>query len=183
MVKSTLTNVLYLLIGVGLGYLLFYLNRCDNNKGGEPVVVTKTVVDTVVYTVKVDVPKYVTKYVTKTDSAYITVIDSIEKWANVYIPDTTHIPINQYRDSIKTDEYKFDYTIETWGHLVYFDPKFTIYQKRPVIIQTPKPKWMVSGAVSQNATFKLGLGYKGITVEGEFNKKFKQLFIGKQFVF
>tara|TARA_R110000868_G_scaffold320909_17_gene581967 strand:+ start:1112 stop:1660 length:549 start_codon:yes stop_codon:yes gene_type:complete len=182
-VKGTLTNILYLLIGVGLGYLLFYLNRCDSNKKVEPLVVTKTVVDTVVYTIKVEVPKYQTKYITRTDSAYVTVIDSIEKWTNVYIPDTTHIPINQYRDSIITDEYEFDYTIETFGHLIKFDPKFTVYEKRPVIIQNPKPKWMISGAMSQNATFKLGLGYKGVVVEGEFNKKFKQLFIGKQFVF
>jgi hypothetical protein len=183
MMKNVLTNVFCLLIGVGIGYLLFYLNRFGSNKEDAPVVVTKTVVDTMVYTIKVDVPKYVTKYVTRTDSAYVTVFDSIDKWTNVYIPDTTPVPINQYRDSIKTDDYRFDYCIETFGHLIYFDPKFTVYEKRPVVVQIPKPKWMVSGAVSQNATFKLGLGYKGVTLEGEFDSKFKQLFIGKQFVF
>ncbi len=181
--KNTITNVLYLFMGVGLGYLLFYLNRCDSNKGDKPIVLPSPLVDTIVHTVKVDVPKYATKYVTRTDSIYVTVFDSIERWTNVYIIDTIPIAINQYKDSIKTEEYKFNYTIETLGHLIHFDPKFTVYEKRPVVIQTPKPKWMISGAVSQNATFKLGIGYKGIIIEGEFDKNFKQLFIGKQFVF
>jgi len=175
------TNIIYLVVGIGLGYLLFYLNRCG--KTDTPTVITKTVVDTIVHTVEVEIPKYRTKYVTRTDSVYSTVFDSIEKWTNVYIPDTTQVAINQYQDSIKTEDYRFDYTIETFGHLLYFDPKFTVYEKRPVIIQRPKPKWMISGAVSQNANFKLGLGFKGVTVEGEFGKKFKQLYIGKQFVF
>ena len=177
-----LTNIIYLIVGMGLGYLLFYLNRCDN-KSQQPVVETKTVVDTFVYTVQVEIPKYKTKYITKTDSIYTTVFDSIQRWSNVYIHDTTKIEVNQYQDSVKTEDYRFDYTIETLGHLVYFDHKFTVYEKRPVIIKKPKPLWMVSGAVSQNANFKLGLGYKGVTVEGEFGKKFKQIYIGKQFIF
>jgi hypothetical protein len=171
-----------LLVGVGLGYLLFYLNKCDSTTVVTKVE-TKTVVDTVSYTVKVEVPKYRTKYVTRTDSAYVVVFDSIEKWSNVYIPDTTKIPVNEYQDSVKTDDYRFDYTIETLGQLIHFDPRFTVYEKKPVVIERPKPRWMVSGAVSQNATFKLGFGYKGVTLEGEFGKKFKQLYIGKQFVF
>jgi len=181
--KNTFINILYLIVGVGLGYLLFYLNKCDSGKTETPTVITKTVVDTFVYTVQVEVPKYRTKYITRTDSAYVTVFDSIERWSKVYLPDTTPVAINQYQDSIKTEDYRFDYTIGTLGHLIYFDPKFTVYENRPVIIQRPKPKWMISGAVSQNANFKLGLGFKGVTVEGEFGRKFKQLYIGKQFVF
>lgn len=177
-----LTNIIYLIVGIGLGYLLFYLNRCDN-KSQQPVVETKTVVDTFVYTVRVEVPKYRTKYITRTDSIYTTVFDSIEIWSNIYVQDTAKVAINQYQDSVKTDDYRFDYTIETLGYLLKVEPKFTAYEKRPIIIKKPKPLWMISGAVSQNASFKLGFGYSGIIVEGEFGRKFKQLYIGKQFTF
>lgn len=179
--KNIITNIVYLLVGISLGYLVFALNRCEDANPEEQKVEVR--VDTVVHEVVVEIPKYTTKYVTRTDVKYETVFDSIEKWTNVYLPDTSKVAINKYQDSVKTEDYRLDYTIETLGHLVYFDPKFTVYEKRPVVITNPKPKWMVSGAVSQNATFKLGLGYKGVTVEGEFNKKFKQIYIGKQFVF
>lgn len=183
--KTIITNVAYLLIGLVIGYLTTYYDRCSKTHTEDTITteIIDTVPDTVVYRVKVEVPKYKIKYVNVTDSVYITVIDSIEKWTNVYIPDTTNIQLNEYIDSVKTSEYRFDYVIDTWGHLVKFDPKITVYENRPIFIKTEKPNWMISGAVSNNATVKLGLGYRGITVEGEIGRKIKQLYIGKQFLF
>jgi hypothetical protein len=180
--KNTITNILYLIVGVGLGYLIFYLHRC-NGKVEAIKQDTKNDIDTVYYPIKVEIPKYHTKYVSRTDSFYSTIIDSIEKVTTLYLSDTTKIPINVYLDSIKTDDYRFDYKIETLGHLIQFEPNMTLYEKKPLSVVPPKPRWMVSGAVSNNITFKLGVGYRGVTLEGEFDKNFKQIYIGKQFIF
>lgn len=180
MVKNVLTNALYFLVGIGVGYLVFTLRKCEPIQD-KPIVVTKT--DTIVNVVKVKVPKYKEIYVSRTDTLYSTVFDSIEKWSYITIPDSSTIQLNQYIDSVKTEDYRFDYQIMTLGDLIRFDPKFTIYQKTKNVTTKTYPKWMVSGALSTRGHFKVGVGYKGWTIETELSDGFEQIYFGKQYNF
>lgn len=176
--KTVLINILYLICGIGIGYLLFTLNKCEKVQTTE----TTIRVDTIIHEVQVTVPQYKTIYVNRTDTLLSVLYDSIISEYCIYLKDTTNVPVNEYQDSIKTDDYRFDYTIHTLGLLLDFKPKFTLYQKQ-TSQPYKKPNWMLSGAVSNELNWKVGAGYQGWTVEGVFRPKFKELYIGKQITF
>lgn len=178
MVKRILINFVWFLLGAGLMYVVLLFNKC-NSDIYVPDISPK--VDTIVQIVEVKIPKYKTVYVSRVDTMYKTVFDSIEKLSYINIPDSTTIALNQYIDSIKTENYKFEYEIMTLGDLIKFDPKFTIYQKPK--INKVYPKWMVSGALSTRGHFKAGFGYKGWTVETELSDRVEQIYFGRQYTF
>jgi len=139
-----------------------------------------------------EVPVYVPVVKTKTE------IDSVllEKFTVIYKIDTTFIDtsynmvINQYQDSVITNEYSLKYKAETLGYLTNFGAEVIVTKDSTVRTTTKliKPKFCAQVGLSNLFQPKIGLGYKGWIFEAEFtpiNEKFKfnQFFITKQFSF
>lgn len=178
--KTLLYSVIFLLLGILLGWV----GHCTYQP--KEVVSEGDIVriDTIVKVVNVEVPKPIIRYRYLTDTLIQLVNNEI--LVEVYSKDTINmVQTNVYHDSIVDPDYKLDYEIETLGELLKFTPRLDIYQRTitQTNIKLTRPKWMVGGAFSSNANFKVGLGYKGWTTEVEFKNKLNQVWLGKQFNF
>lgn len=180
MVKQVIQNILFLIVGLIIGYCV----GCNKqNVNVEKIVETKIKIDTFVKEIKVDVTKI------KHDVVYISLMDTLLQQVpltdTVYVPDFSHdsIPINVYTGTEETNEFKLEYEVKTLGQMLSFKPTVTTFQKTVTEIKKVQPKWMISGAISNNLNYKLGFGYRGWTVEGVLGKNNRELYIGKQFNF
>ncbi len=172
-------NIACILIGFAIGYFSGCGSKLDIIETEK--VVTK--IDTVRETVEVKVPEYRTRYIEITDTLELERIDSIFTDVIHGIEDGDSIPVNVYSDSISDPRYKLKYNISTIGFLNSFNYELETYNDTKVIYKKVNPKWSVSGAVSNELNWKLGLGYQGWQVEGVLGKNRRELFIGKQFNF
>lgn len=148
------------------------------NSKPNPIQIIET--EKIVYdTVTIPIPK--TKYLYKHDTILRTIRDSFlrEIVRNTPVDSLVPIPLNEYIDSIKNSDYVLKYKVQTFGEMVGFDYSLSFIPRVP---QKAK-SWMVGVAVSDRLNYKCGVGYKGWTVESEFNKNltFNQVYFGKQF--
>lgn len=173
-------NVLFLIVGCFIGWGLHCIG-----KPKESVLETNVVrFDTIVEEVYTKVPMKEQIYISKTDTLFRSIHDTtlIERFKT----DTTSdlVLINSYKDSINSDNFKLEYEILTLGELIKFTPTITTFYSTPEpLVKKVKPKWMISGAVSNKQNMKVGVGYRGITFETEFSNKFNQFFVGYQYQF
>lgn len=166
-----------------MGILLGWVGHCSYKPKESPVEVISVRTDTIVNVVEVKVPVPEQIYVTITDSILQYVTN--ERLVQIYTDTSGKVQTNMYIDSISDTDYKLKYQIQTLGELLSFSPELEIYKKTETVVRNKylRPKWMVGGAFSSNANFKVGLGYKGWTVETEFRNKINQVWLGKQFNF
>ena len=181
--KTFLYYICFLIVGFIIGYFV----GCSNNSKLDIITAEKieTKIDTVEKIVNVKIPVPITKYIYQTDSITNYCIDSFFVDVIHRIENEDSIPVNVYQDSISDPDYKLKYNIETIGFLNSFKYDLNVYSKTELVTRTKlkKPNWMISGAVSNELNWKIGAGFKGWTIEGEFDRNFNQLFIGKQFTF
>jgi hypothetical protein len=172
-------NIIFLIVGVLLGWMVTYILRPEIKPVERIVVRTDTIVDKVV--VKVPVPTVVVKKLTDTLVQKIT----NERLVEIYKVEDDYVMINRYADSTQNADYKFRYEIETIGELLSFKPEITTYRKTETetIIKQVSTKWIVSSALSNRGHFKVGLGYKGWFVDTELSHKFEQVYVGYQYHF
>lgn len=89
------------------------------------------------------------------------------------------IPVNVYADSVVQDDVRLDYTIETAGLLLRFEP---IISYKPISCVV-RP-WTVGLGVSTRMNWKASLGRSGWLVEAEFGRSgFNEIYLTKQFNF
>ena len=177
MVKQVLTNLLFLSIGLLIGYIAGCNQKVKiitNDK-------VTTIVDTIVHTIDVKVPdiKKETVYISTTDTLVNLLTDTL--YSNVFLKDS--IPINIYTGQVDSSDFRLEYEVKTIGELLSFKPIITTFPRTEVYYYKTKPKWMISGAISNRLNYKLGVGYKGWMLESEFKKGLNQVYIGKQFIF
>lgn len=177
MVKNIIYSVVFLFVGTFIGWV----GHCTYQ--GKESVIERNVVrfDTIVKEVKVKVPERKIVYISKTDTLLKNITN--ERLITEYCTDTITemVATNLYEDSIFTNDFRFDYQIQTLGDLIKFDPKFIIYP-RPCPTYK-KPKWSVVGGISNRGNFKFGVGYKGWLTEIEMKENFNQVFFGYQYNF
>jgi len=174
-------QVFQIILSLGIGILIGYFIGCDGKVKAvekEKIIIK---IDTFVQTVQVKVPVPITRYITETDSIFKFITDSI--YLDRYVDKDEPIPVNQYQDSISTEDYKLKYDIATIGQLLDFKYDLSIYKKTETITKFKPTKWTVSSAISTRGNFKVGLGYKGWIAEVEFQKQLNQVWLGKQFNF
>ena len=180
MLKTIFQNICFLIVGLILGWILGCNQREVKIQKEEKILIKY---DTIQKTTVVEIPKPEVKYLVVTDSFFNLITDTcfIEK----VVSRGDSVRINVYKDSILDQDYALNYEISTFGQLLDFKYDLDLYSKTETIIKTQKikPKWMISGSISNRLNYKLGLGYKGWTIEGEFKKNLNQIYIGKQFNF
>jgi len=178
MVKDTIRNILFLAVGIAIGYF----SGC--NAGVKTVTerINNIVVDTLLVPIKVKVPitKVKTEYVWQTDTITERLTDSC--FIEVVKNNPMEIPINVYSDTIETDEYTFGYYVGTVGEMMEFYPEIRC---KPLvrILEPPAKNWTASFGVSSKLNCKVGLGYKGWMLEGDFRERLNHVYISKQFHF
>ena len=109
---------------------------------------------------------------------YLTLLDSVWLYDTMY----ADIPINRYNDSIIKDDIRLDYEIETLGFLTAFRPIITSKFKCP---EFKDKNISIQFGVGNKLDWKVGGGYKGWLIDGQFNKdgNFDQIYLTKQFRF
>lgn len=178
--KTFVQNILFLITGLIVGYFVGCGQRVRTIE--KNTVVTKY--DTVTSHVEVKIPESRTKYIFLTDTIEITKIDSALTKIVHDIEDGGPIPVNEYQDTITTEDYQLRYTIGTIGILKNFNYDVDVYRQTQVLTQVKKPKWTVGLGLSNQLHYKVGAGYRGWMVESEFRKdKFNSIWLGKQFNF
>jgi len=89
------------------------------------------------------------------------------------------IPVNVYVDSVIQDDVRLDYTIETAGLLLRFEPIIAFKPMSCVV----RP-WTVGMGVSNRFNWKWSLGRSGWLIEAEFGRtQFNEVYLTKQFNF
>lgn len=89
------------------------------------------------------------------------------------------IPVNVYSDSVSQDGVRLDYTIETVGFLLRFEPVIS-YKPVSCVVRP----WTVGMGVSNQLNWKASLGRSGWLVEAEFGQSgFNEIYLTKQFNF
>lgn len=181
--KQTLINYSVVFLLGFLTCLYFTRAKCVDIPIKYDLIETeKRIFDTIYVKVDKIIPKPTIVYKTLSEFR----IDSIDKIQFVEVGlDTSHIPVNHYEDSLKTDKYKLKWSAETFGYLTSMVPELEIYEDSLVIEPIIKhPKWTISTGISNRLNYKIGAGYKGWILEAEFNKlNFNQIYITKQFTF
>lgn len=177
MVKETFRNILFLAIGLVIGYL----GGC--NKGIHTVTkeINKVTVDTVSVPIEVPITNVRTRYLTITDTLVQHLTDSV--LVEVIKENPMSIPANDYQDTVETDEYTFSYFVGTAGEMMIFN---TEIKCKPTvrIIEPVQKNWSVSVGLSNKLTCKLGAGYKGWQLEADLSpKSVNKVYFTKQFNF
>lgn len=176
-------QVFQIILSLGIGILIGWVIGCNGKIQTiekEKVIVK---IDTIREQVQVKIPEYRTKYVEITNVIFKEKIDSFFTEVIHRNEDDNLIPVNNYQDSISTEGYKLKYNVDVIGFMTDFKYDLSIYKKTEVITKFKPTKWMIGGAFSSNANFKLGAGYKGWTLEADFQKRLNQVWLGKQFNF
>lgn len=178
MVKQVIQNLLFLTFGLIIGYFVS-CNGKNVKFVNKTEVITK--IDTFVKEIKVDVTKI------KHDVVYISKTDTLLKTLNdtLYITEflTDSVPVNVYTGKEETNDFKLEYEVKTLGEMLSFKPTITTYQKTITEFKKIRPKWSISGAISNRGNFKVGVGYKGWISEIELNNNLNQVFVGYQYHF
>ncbi len=176
-------NFLYYLGFLIVGFLIGYFSKCNLNFDLLHTEKIITKIDTIEKIVQIKVVSPEEKFVYLSDTVERIRIDSYFTEIIHTIENNDSILVNSYSDSISDPDYKLKYNIETIGFLHNFDYKLDIYRKTEIIDKTKKPKWMISGAISNRGNFKAGVGYRGWTVEAELDDRLQQVYFGKQYNF
>ena len=168
-------SIITFVVGILIGWIL----GCNSKPN--PIQIIET--EKIVYdTVTVPVPQ--TKYFYKNDTILKVIRDSFLREIVRNVPEDSLVPIpfNEYIDSIKSSDYVLKYKVQTFGEMVGFNYSLSFIPRAYIVPQKAK-SWMVGVAVSDRLNYKCGVGYKGWTVETEFNKNltFNQVYFGKQF--
>lgn len=188
--NSTLTHGITLCIGIMLGWLL--VSKISCNLPVDPVVIVK---DTTVYVdvfkdrpipkpypVYVDLSKQDTVFWdTAENQALRAALDSLKSNYPEWPVDLGDLRINEYRDSINTDDFNLKYQIKTLGTLVEFSPTIEVFPNTITVPIKKNPKFSIGLGVSNRLNYKVGFGYRGWMLEGEFKKGFNQVYLTKQF--
>lgn len=174
-------TVFQIILSLGIGILIGYFLGCNGKikEITKEKVVIKT--DTLIKEVKIWIPEKKVVYLSKTDTLLSKVTDSV--FIKIIEEQPGLISTNVYLDTITDEKFNFEYEIQTFGELLSFKPKITIYPETETITRFIKPKWTISGGISNRLNYKLGLGFKGWIVEGEFKNNFQQVYLTKQFNF
>lgn len=89
------------------------------------------------------------------------------------------IPVNVYADSVVQDGVRLDYTIETAGLLLRFEP-IIAYKPMSCVVRP----WTVGLGVSNRMNWKASLGRSGWLLEAEFGRSgFNEIYLTKLFNF
>lgn len=178
MVKQVIQNLLFLTVGLIVGYFVGCSGKNVNVVNDTKVVIE---IDTFVHEVEVPIVKKETEYITINNTLLETTTDTL--YVSLFPPDS--IPVNVYKDTLNTNDYSFIYEAKTLGELLSLKSTITTYNKTETIYEPlyKYPKWMISGAISNRGNYKVGLGYKGWTVEAELNNNLNQVFFGYQYKF
>lgn len=170
---------LFLILGIIIGWFVCYTMKPINNAVEVVTKQTDTLYQQV--NVKVPVPYPVVQYVSIKDSIFKNIKDTT--YLKYYVNVHDNIPVNVYNDSINTQNYKLKYNITTIGQMLEFNHSIMFTHNPEIIVKTVKPKWIITGAISNKGNFKVGAGYKGWVVEAELKENFNQVFFGYHYQF
>ncbi len=184
-----------------LGILL--CSKCSENKYKIVNTIEYQFKDTLFVTKILNVPEPIIKWVDdvkwKHDTTYQTLVDTFTQYYG-YPEQMDSFPINFYQDSTSfmgvhsTDigtagTVRLKWSAETQGYLISLIPEITFIPdsiEAKVVIKVPKKSpWTFSAGISNRLSAKVGVGYKGWSLEptinfNKLNPQF-QLFLTKTF--
>lgn len=163
------------------------LSKCKETKYEFVNTVEYRFKDTLYITDTLTVPKPVIKWVNaynwKHDTTYQNLIDTIVQYYG-YPEASDSFPVNEYKDSVSfmgvrstdigtTGTVRLKWTAQTQGYLISLVPEITFVEDsiKEVVnkIEPKKNPWTVSVGLSNRLTGKVGIGYKGWSVESAIN--------------
>lgn len=176
------THGLALALGIGIGLLV---SLFTTTKGCVQIPYPPSP-DTVIVRIPIVIPtrpeiRYrTTKEISKTVDTIILEreIARLDSFLRIDSVDRV-IPVNVYADSVVQDGVRLDYTIETAGLLLRFEPIIS-YKPMSCVVRP----WVVGLGVSNRMNWKASLGRSGWLVEAEFGRSgFNEIYLTKQFNF
>jgi hypothetical protein len=199
--KNFAPYVVALVFGLLLGITL--MPKCTETKYKIVNTVEYQFKDTLYITDTLTIPKPIVRWVNVTnfvhDTTYQHLLDTITEYYG-YPEASDSFPVNEYKDSVSfmgvrstdigtTGTVRLKWTAQTQGYLVSLVPEITFVEdsiKTTIVTTVPKKSpWTLSVGLSNRLSGKVGIGYKGWSIEptinfNKINPPF-QVFLSKTF--
>lgn len=162
-------------------------NKCTDTKYKIVNTVEYQFKDTLYVTDTLTIPTPVIRWVNKEswnhDTTYQNLIDTLVQYYG-YPEASDSFPVNEYKDSVSfmgvratdigtTGTVRLKWTAQTQGYLVSLVPEITFVEdsvKTTTVTTVPKKSpWTLSVGLSNRLSGKMGIGYKGWSIEPTIN--------------